>query len=90
MNVLEEYYVDDIARLLGCNEKTVRRSLHEALDQLSRILLACGLLEELPSVTGGRRSCQEGKKRDFDVSNSNEGENKVRRNVQSPPSDLIS
>jgi DNA-directed RNA polymerase specialized sigma24 family protein len=42
MNVLEEYYIPDIARLLGCNEKTVRRSLHDALDELSRILLAGG------------------------------------------------
>src|SRR5450755_2083635 len=35
MNVLEEYYVPDMARLLGCNERTVRRTLHNALDELS-------------------------------------------------------
>ena len=65
MNVLEEYYVPEIARLLGCNEKTVRRALQDALDQLSRILLEGGLLEELPSVTQRRKSCQEGKNYKF-------------------------
>jgi hypothetical protein len=86
MNVLEEYYIPDMARLLGCNERTVRRTLHNALDELSRILLAGGLLEELAGV----KSCQEGKNWKYEVSCSKEGENKVRKNVRSPPSDLIS
>jgi Sigma-70, region 4 len=86
MNVLEEYYIPDMARLLGCNEKTVRRTLHDALDDLSRILLAAGLLEELE----GLKSCQGGRSSKFEVSRSKQEENKVRKNVQSPPSDLIS
>jgi Sigma-70, region 4 len=86
MNVLEEYYVPDMARLLGCNERTVRRTLHNALDELSRILLVAGLLEELE----GLKSCQGAKPWEFEVSPSKEGENKVRKNVRSPPSDLIS
>src|ERR1035438_9594143 len=86
MNVLEEYYIPDMARLLGCNERTVRRTLHDALDELSRILLAGGVLEEL----AGAKSCQGGKNWKYEVSSSKEGENKVRKNVRSPPSDLIS
>lgn len=54
MNVLEEYTVPEVARLLSCNQRTVERSLQEALDRLSRILLAGGLLEELPSPSSGQ------------------------------------
>ena len=76
MNVLEEYTVDEVARLLGCTQRTIERFLQGALDQLSRILLAAGLMEKLPSATRGRETCQEGKNYKFDVSYSNEGENK--------------
>jgi hypothetical protein len=44
MNILEEYTVDEVARLLAYNPKTIRRLLPDALDQLSRIMLAAGLL----------------------------------------------
>jgi RNA polymerase sigma factor (sigma-70 family) len=54
MNVLEEYTLDEIARLLSCNRKMVQRLLQDALDQLSRILLAGGLMDKVPS--GGGRS----------------------------------
>lgn len=50
MNVLEECTVPEVARLLRCNQRTAERLLQEALDQLSRILLAGGLSEELPSA----------------------------------------
>jgi hypothetical protein len=90
MNVLEEYTQDEIARLLSCNPKTVRRQLQDALDQLSRILLAGGLLDELPTGMRGEKSCQEGKKRNFDVSVSKDGRNKYQNIVRSPPSDLVS
>src|SRR5208282_1370091 len=36
MNVLEEYSIDEVARLLGCTPRNVRRLLQDALDQLSR------------------------------------------------------
>jgi len=85
MNVLEEYSIDEVARLLGCTPRNVRRLLQEALDQLSRILLAGGLMEKLPLATRGRETCQEGKNYNFDVSNSNEGENKYRKFVRVPP-----
>jgi hypothetical protein len=90
MNVLEEYTLDEIARLLSCNRKMVQRLLQDALDQLSRILLAGGLMDRLPSVGGGPKTCQEGKNYNFEVSVSNEGENKSRKFVHPPPSNLIS
>jgi len=90
MNVLEEYTIPEVARLLGCTQRTVERFLQDALDQLSRILLAGGLMEQLPSVTGGSKTCQEGKNYNFDLSDSNEGENKYRKVGGTPPSDLIS
>jgi len=42
MNILEEYTIPEVARLLGCTQRTIERSLQEALDQLSRILLGGG------------------------------------------------
>ena len=90
MNVLEEYTIPEVARLLGCTQRTVERSLQDALDQLSRILLAGGLMEKLPSVSGGSKTCQEGKNYNFDLSDTNEGGNKYRKVGGTPPSDLIS
>lgn len=79
MNILEEYTIPEVSRLLGCTQRTIERFLQEALDQFSRILLAGGLLEKLPSGGRGRESCQEGKTYNFDVSYSNEGKNKYRK-----------
>ena len=53
MNVLEEYSIPEMSRLLGCPQRTVERLLQDALDQLSRILLAARLLERLPEPTRG-------------------------------------
>jgi len=90
MNILEEYTIPEVSRLLGCTQRTIERFLQEALDQFSRILLAGGLLEKLPSGTRGRETCQEGKTYNFDVSYSNEGKNKCRKLGGTPPSNLIS
>jgi DNA-directed RNA polymerase specialized sigma24 family protein len=90
MNILEEYTIPEVARLLGYNYRTVERSLQDALDELSRILLAGGLMEKLPLVTRGRKSCQEGKSYKFGISDSKEGKNKNGKFVGVPPSDLIS
>ena len=56
MNVLEEYSIPEVARLLSRNQRTVERLLQEALDQLSQILLTGGLLDKLPPVTRGRKT----------------------------------
>jgi len=90
MNVLEEYSIPEVARLLSCTQRSVERFLQDALDQLSRILLAGGLMEKLPTATRGRNCCQEGRNYNFGVSDSNEGKNKYRKVGGTPPSDLIS
>jgi hypothetical protein len=90
MNVLEEYTIPEVARLLGCTQRTVERSLQEGLDQLSRILLARGLMEKLPSPTRGEKSCQEGNNYNSEIGYSNEGGNKYRKYGGTPPSNLIS
>lgn len=52
MNILEEYTIPEVSRLLGCTQRTIERFLQEALDQFSRILLAVGLLEKFPLGRG--------------------------------------
>jgi hypothetical protein len=90
MNILEEYTIPEVARVLGCTQRTAERSLQDALDQLSRVLLASGLLEELPLQSNGEIFCQEGKTRNLEISDCNEGKNKHRKVGGTPPSDLIS
>ena len=53
MNVLEEYSVPEMSRLLGSPQRTIERLLQGSIDQLSRILLSRGLLERLPDATRG-------------------------------------
>lgn len=48
MNVIEEYSIPEMSRLLVCPQRTIERLLQGAIDQLSRLLLAGGLLEPLP------------------------------------------
>jgi len=83
LNVLEDYTLDEVARLLGCNRKMVQRLVADALDDLSLILLGSGLINRL-------ESCQGGKNYKSDASGSKEGKNKSRKIVHPPPPDLIS
>jgi len=85
MNVLEEYSIDEVARLIGCTPRNVRRLLQDALDQLSRILLAGGLIMEMGYSDFGTKCCQEGKNCKIGVSDSKEGENKLRNRVRFTP-----
>lgn len=75
MNVLEEYSFPEVARLIGCPLRTLERSIPEALDDLSRHLLAGGLLE--PGAWTGARGngCQEGRNYKSAVSDCTEGRN---------------
>ena len=77
MNVLEEYSTAEIARVMNCTQRTVERSLQNALDELSRILIFSGLLD-------GEKYCQGGESSDFVASDSKEGRNKSRKNVGLP------
>ena len=64
--VMQEHSVQDTAQLLRCNEKTVRRMIPLALDQLSEILLEVGLMEALDFDR--QNSCQEAKNDEFPAS----------------------
>jgi DNA-directed RNA polymerase specialized sigma24 family protein len=46
MNVLEEYSLREVARLLPCPLRTVEREIPDALDILSRALLDSGLIKQ--------------------------------------------
>jgi len=62
----------EAARLLGCNEKTIRKYIPIAIDELSEILLEVGLLEKLDS--NPEKSCQEGESDELSVSDCDDGE----------------
>lgn len=86
MNVLDEYTVDEVARLLNYNSKTIRRLLRTSIDDLTQLLLIVRLIDRMDWV----ESCQEGKKSNYGVSNSKEAKYKCGKHVHSYPSDLIS
>jgi hypothetical protein len=65
-HVLQEHDRWATARLLRCNEKTVRRLMPIALDQLCEILVAAGLMEKIDSIPG--KSCQGGREDEISVS----------------------
>lgn len=73
-HILQEHDRENTARLLGCNEKTVRRLVPMVLDQLSDILMESGLMEGLGSKS--KKSCQGGKNDQIPLSDCEEGENK--------------
>jgi DNA-directed RNA polymerase specialized sigma24 family protein len=62
-HILQEHDRCATAKLLHCNEKTVRRLTPLALDLLSEILLDRGLLEKVESMQEslGKNSCQGGR-----------------------------
>jgi hypothetical protein len=67
--VLQEYTREEAARLLGCASKTVSRRLPQALDMLSEIFLARGILREWEtSKRQARRPCQESRNGEEDAS----------------------
>jgi hypothetical protein len=74
-HILQEHDRWATAKLLHCNEKTVRRYTPVVLDVLSDILLAAGMMERLNSIR--ENSCQEGESDPIDVSDCEDGENKV-------------
>jgi hypothetical protein len=60
--VLQNFSHHEAARLMGCWRRTVGRRLPEALDRLSGIFLAAGLLARLPARDlAEEKTCQEAK-----------------------------
>jgi hypothetical protein len=75
--VLQEYPQEEAARLIGCGQRHVARCYTEALDRVSEIFLNRRLLLRLPCVKPeAEKSCQGGKTDEFDVSDSEQTENK--------------
>ena len=56
--IFQEYSVEEAGRMLGWNERTVRRTLAGGLDSLARTMLDRGLLRPFPVHD---KSCQEAK-----------------------------
>jgi hypothetical protein len=75
MNVLEEYTQAEIARLLGCTKRWIEFRIPEAIDEMTRILLECGLMRQMAQAETRPKTCQGGKNGVFSVSDSNDGEN---------------
>jgi len=73
-HILQEHDCSATARLLRCNEKTVRRVTPMALDLLSDILLDAGLMERIELTV--ENSCQGGERGEIFVSDCEDGENK--------------
>jgi len=73
-HILQEHDRSATARLLHCNEKTVRRFAPIALDMLSEILIDVGLLERL--VSNRENSCQGGHSSENPVSDCEDGKYK--------------
>jgi hypothetical protein len=73
-HILQEHDRWATAKLLHCNEKTVRRLTPLVLDKLSDILLEVGLMERVES--NAKKSCQGGLEDETSVSDCEEGENK--------------
>jgi hypothetical protein len=74
-HILQEHDQEATAKLLHCNEKTVRRLTPAALDQLSEILLEKGLLERVE--VNLENSCQGGESNTISASDCEESENKL-------------
>lgn len=72
--VLQGHNCRGTARLLGCNEKTIRRYVPVVLDQMSEILLEAGVLETANSKS--EKSCQGGKNDQFSASDCEDGKYK--------------
>ena len=73
-HILQEHDRWATARLLHCNERTIRRLTPLVLDTLSEILLDVGLLERVEG--NSEKSCQGGKKAGNFVSDCEDSKNK--------------
>lgn len=59
--ILQGFSQEEAARLLGCPRRTLSRRLPEAVDRLSEIFLASGILEAVEGPKASdEESCQEG------------------------------
>lgn len=71
--VFQDYTQDEAADVLHCARRTVHREFWLALDRVSEIFLAGGLLNRLPDPTCGKL-CQEGDEPCFSLNEWKQGE----------------
>lgn len=73
--IFQEYTQDEAAEVLRCARRTVCREFPLALDRVSEMFLAGGLLNRLPTPSPPvEKSCQEGEEAAFSVSDCNNEE----------------
>lgn len=73
--IFQEYTQDEAAEVLRCARRTVCREFPLALDRVSEMFLAGGLLNRLPTPSPPvEKSCQEGEEATFSVSDCNNEE----------------
>jgi DNA-directed RNA polymerase specialized sigma24 family protein len=59
--ILQGFSHEEAGRLMGCSRRTLERNLPDALDRLSAIFLAAGILEPVESPRASdEEACQEG------------------------------
>jgi predicted DNA-binding protein (UPF0251 family) len=59
--ILQGFSHEEAGRLMGCSRRTLERNLPDALDRLSEIFLAAGILEPVEGPRAGdEESCQGG------------------------------
>jgi hypothetical protein len=75
--VLQEYSQEEAARQMGCGHRHTARCYVEALDRVSELFLNRRLLLRLPCTKPDvKKSCQGGNEVEFNVSDSEQAENK--------------
>lgn len=73
--IFQEYTQDEAAEVLRCARRTICREFPLAIDRVSEMFLAGGLLNRLPAKAQPvEKSCQEGEEARFSVSDCNEEE----------------
>jgi len=75
MHVLEEYTQGEIGRLLGCSRRWIELRIPEAIDEMTRILLECKLMNRMAQAESRPENCRVGRNGVFSVNDSTDGEN---------------
>jgi len=84
--IFQEYSQDEAAEVLSCARRTVCREFPVALDRMSEIFLAGGLLNRLPAVPAApvEKTCQEGERAIFRQVSANKANKFMQSMAQSP------
>jgi hypothetical protein len=72
--IFQDYSQEEAAEVLQCGRRTVCRQFPDAIDRISEMFLAGGLLNRLPYPSPVENSCQEGPSTQFSSTASKQGE----------------